>query len=190
MSDATMIPAAGGYTLPAKVFHWSVAILVLGMIPVGIALDSLPKGNVQDTFYAIHKSTGFLVLLLMIGRLVWRFMNPPPPSEPTLPRWQVGASHAVHWTLYAILLVMPFLGWAGSNAFGAPVTVYGLFTLPDLVSKDEPLSKTLLGIHGTLGLIAAALILVHIGAALHHRFVKKDAVVARMTSAPATGGRA
>lgn len=185
MSDATTTPAAGGYTLPAKVFHWAVAILVLGMIPVGIALDSLPKGNVQDTFYALHKSTGFVVLLLMTGRIVWRFISPPPRSEPTLARWQVGASHAVHWTLYAILLAMPILGWAGSNAFGAPVTVYGLFTLPELVSKDEALSKTLLGIHGTLGLIAAALIVIHIAAALHHRFVRKDAVLARMTSAPA-----
>lgn len=183
----TTTPATGGYTLPAKIFHWTVAILVLGMIPVGIALESLPKGNVQDTFYALHKSTGFVVLLLMIGRIVWRLTNPPPPSEPTIARWQVGASHAVHWSLYAILLAMPILGWAGSNAFGAPVSIYGLFTLPDLVSKDEALSKTLLGIHGTLGLLAAALIIIHIAAALYHRFVRKDGVLARMTSAPATG---
>jgi cytochrome b561 len=151
------------------------------MIPVGLVLNSLPQGRIQDAFYAAHKSTGFVILLLMIGRLAYRLVNPPPPAEPTLARWQIGASHAVHWSLYAILLVMPILGWAGSNAFGAPVSVYGLFTLPDLVSKDEPLSKTLLGIHATLGIIAAVLVLIHIGAALHHRFVKKDAVLARMT---------
>ncbi|RXF72840.1 cytochrome b [Hansschlegelia zhihuaiae] len=176
-----MTPAAGGYRLPAKIFHWTVAVLVLGMIPVGLSLESLPKGPIQDAFYAAHKSTGFVVLILMIGRLAFRLANPPPPPEPTLPRWQVAVAHANHWALYAILLVMPFFGWAGSNAFGAPVSVYGLFTLPDLVSKDESLSKTLLAIHATLGLTAAALILLHIGAALQHRFVKKDAVLARMT---------
>lgn len=178
---STPRPASGGYRTPAKILHWTVAVLVLGMIPVGIMLESLPKGPVQDTFYAAHKSTGFVILLLMIARLAFRLGNRPPPPEPDMERWRVGASHAVHWSLYAILLVMPILGWAGSNAFGAPVSIYGLFTLPDIVSKDEPLSKTLLGLHGTLGLIAGALILVHIAAALHHRFVKHDAVLARMT---------
>ena len=181
MTDAPMRPAAGGYAFPAKLFHWSVAILVLGMIPVGIALNSLPQGPIQDAFYAAHKSTGFVVLLLMIGRLGYRLTHPAPPPEPTTPRWQIGVSHAVHWTLYAILLVMPIIGWAGSNAFGAPVSVYGLFTLPDLVTKDEPLSKTLLAIHATLGITAAALITLHIAAALYHRLVRRDAVLARMT---------
>lgn len=188
--DATPAPAAAGYRFPAKLFHWTVAILVLGMIPVGISLNSLPQGPVQDAFYAAHKSTGFVVLVLMLGRLAYRLTHRPPPPEPSLARWQVGASHAVHWTLYLILLVMPFLGWAGSNAFGAPVSVYGLFTLPDLVAKDEPLSKTLLGIHATLGLIAAALIVGHIVMALYHRYGLKDAVLARMTTAPSTEGRA
>jgi cytochrome b561 len=178
-------PANGGYRTPAKVLHWIIAVLVLGMIPVGISLESLPKGPIQDGFYAAHKSTGFLVLVLMLARLAFRLASPPPPSEPTLASWQVGVSHAVHWTLYALLLAMPVIGWAGSNAFGAPVTVYGLFTLPDIASKNEDFSKTLLGIHGTMGLIAGALILIHIAAALYHRFVLKDAVLARMTTAPA-----
>lgn len=185
MTEPTLTPVAGGYAPTAKAFHWTVAVLVLAMIPLGISLGSLPKGAVQDTAYAIHKSTGFLILVLMIGRLAFRLFNPPPPSEPTLARWQIGVSHAVHWALYAILLVMPVIGWAGSNAFGAPVSVYGLFTLPDIMTKDEPLSKTLLGVHATLGFVAAGLILMHIAAALYHRFVRKDAVLARMTSARA-----
>lgn len=189
MNDVGMTPAYGGYRFPAKLFHWTIAVLVLGMIPVGISLDYLPKGPIQDWFYALHKSTGFIVLVLMVGRLAYRLTHRPPPSEPTLERWQIGASHAVHWSLYAILLIMPFFGWAGSNAFGAPVHVFGLFTLPDLVAKDEDFAKTLLGIHAFLGLTAAALVSIHIGAALHHRFVKKDAVLARMTTAPAIEDR-
>lgn len=180
-STGSAIPAAGGYRTPAKILHWTVAILVLGMIPVGLILNALPQGPTQDAFYAAHKSTGFLVLVLMIARLAYRITHRPPPPEPTMARWQIGASHAVHWSLYVILLVMPIIGWAGSNAFGAPVTVYGLFTLPDLLTKDEPLSKTLFSIHATLGITAAVLIVIHIAAALRHRFVERDAVLARMT---------
>jgi cytochrome b561 len=184
-----MIPAAGGYTRTAKAFHWIVAVLVLVMIPVGLSLESLPKGPIQDTFYDLHKSTGFVIFLLMIGRLAWRIASPPPPPEPDMPRLQQALASANHYLLYAILLVMPIFGWAGSNAFGAPVTVYGLFTLPDLVSKDEPLSKTLLGIHAVLGITAAVAVSIHVGAALFHRFVRRDAVLARMTTAPAVEPR-
>jgi len=174
-------PARGGYSRTAKVLHWVIAALVLGLIPVGLSLDLLPQGPIQDFAYLMHKSTGFVVLLLMILRLGWRLACPPPPPEPDMPRWQQAIASANHYAFYAILLTMPWLGWAGSNAFGAPVSVYGLFTLPNLVGEDKELAKTILGWHAALGITVAGLILLHIGAVLFHRFVRRDAVLARMT---------
>ncbi|WP_036305826.1 cytochrome b [Methylopila sp. 73B] len=181
LTASTMTPAAGGYTPTAKVLHWVVAIFVISEIIVGLSLDSIPDGPTKDTIYDLHKSTGIVILTLMIVRLAWRLTNPPPPSEPTLARWQIGLSHAVHWTLYLILLVMPILGWAGSNAFGAPVPVFWLFEMPRIMSENKDLSKQILAVHGTLGFVAGGLILLHVAAALYHRFFLKDAVLARMT---------
>ncbi|HEY0293052.1 MAG TPA: cytochrome b [Hansschlegelia sp.] len=180
MNGIRTTPAAGGYTLTAKIVHWLVAVAVIGLILVGLSLDSIPKGPSQDLAYFLHKSTGVVVLALMTARIAWRLTNPPPPSEPDLARWQVRLSHAVHWTLYAILLVMPVLGWAGSNAFGAPVSVFGLFTMPTLLAEDKELAKQILGWHARLGITAGLLIVLHIAAALYHRFVRHDAVLARM----------
>lgn len=180
MSDVPA-PSSGGYNTTAKVLHWTVAACVLGLITLGLLLDAIPQGPAQDFAYMIHKSTGFLVLVLMLLRLIWRLMNPPPPPEPSMEPWRQAAASATHYAFYALLIAMPIIGWAGSNAYGAPVNVYGLFTLPTILDKNEDLSKQIFWWHETFGLTVGALVLLHAGAALHHRFVRKDAVLARMT---------
>jgi cytochrome b561 len=169
------------YTPTAKTLHWITAVLVLANIPGGILLGVLPDGPVKDTLYDLHRSTGFVILVVVLVRLAWRLTQGAPPPEPGLSKAQVGVSHAVHWTLYLLLLVMPILGWTGANAYGATVSIYWLFDLPNLLAKNEPLSDTLLGWHATLGLITAGLVSLHIAAALYHRFVRHDGVLARMT---------
>lgn len=180
MSEATTQPA-GEYTRTAKILHWTVAVCVIGLIVVGLLLDSIPEGPAGDFAYMMHKSTGFLVLVLMVVRLVWRVVSPPPPPEPGIEPWRQAVASATHYAFYALLIAMPIIGWAGSNAYGAPVTVYGLFTLPTILSENKDLSKEIFWWHETLGLTVGALLILHAGAALHHRFVRKDAVLARMT---------
>lgn len=180
MSSTHLAPVVE-YTTTAKALHWVIAIAVIGLILVGIGREYMPKGPTRDFVTMLHKATGIVVLVLMIARLGWRLTNPPPPSERDLPRWQVGLSHAVHWSLYAILLAMPVIGWVGSNAGGRPVSMYGLFDLPMIAAENKDFGEQMFTLHGYLGYLAAALILLHVGAALYHRLVRHDAVLARMT---------
>jgi cytochrome b561 len=62
----------------------------------------------------------------------------------------------------------------------AAISFFGLFIVPALVEKDEALSKTLFPIHETIGFIIAGLLVMHIGAALYHHFVRHDGVLGRM----------
>lgn len=179
------VPAAGGYTSTAKTLHWIVAVLVIGLIAVGIGREFMPKGPERDFVTMLHKATGIVTLVLMLVRLGYRIANPPPPSEPGLASWKIGLSHATHWAIYAIVIVMPILGWVGSNALGRPVSMYGLFNLPTLVAENKPFGESVYDIHGLLGFTLLGLVVVHVAAALHHHFVLKDAVLARMTSEPA-----
>ena len=39
-------------------------------------------------------------------------------------------AEAVHWSLYAIILIQPLLGWVASSAYRADVPIFGLFNLP------------------------------------------------------------
>ncbi|TXL70079.1 cytochrome b [Vineibacter terrae] len=168
------------YTGPARLLHWTMAVLVLMTIPVGFILLDLPQGRLQDTLFDLHRSIGVLLFVLVVIRLGWRLAHPPPPLPDDLPAWQRAASGTVHRLFYAILLIQPIVGWWGTSAFGAPINVFWLFELPPLVSKDEAAAKQILGWHGIIGITLSVAIAIHVGAALFHHFVRRDAVLRRM----------
>jgi len=90
------------------------------------------------------------------------------------------ASLAAQFALYALLFIVPVLGWAGTNAYGDPVSVFGLFEFPAILAKDQPLSDRIIVWHLAGGLLIAAIALLHIAGALYHGLVKCDGVLARM----------
>lgn len=171
------------YSLPARWLHWLTAIAVLLVIPFGFIMMRLPSGPAQDQLFDLHRSIGFLILCLAVLRVFVRIVKGAPPTPPGLPAWQRVVSHAVHYLLYVLIFAMPLLGWATSSAFGARVSVFGLFTLPDLVAENRPLSDTLGEIHAYLGWTMAVLVAIHIGAALMHGVIQRDGVLSRMIPA-------
>lgn len=175
-----MIDAALRYSAPAKFFHWLSAAMILTAIVLGFAMLESDPGPRQNQFYDLHRSFGFTILLVTGARLAWRLFHPPPPMVPGLPAWQVLVANIVHRTLYVLLLVMPLIGWAGTSAFGARISIFGLFDLPMILEKDEALSKVLLTTHGAMGLLLCLLLFMHIGAALQHHFLRKDDTLRRM----------
>jgi cytochrome b561 len=85
-----------------------------------------------------------------------------------------------HAVLFALMLAIPLSGWIYSSSTGVSVVYLGLVPLPDLVPKDREMAKTLLLVHKSLNYMLAAVVLVHIAAALKHHFVDRDDVLARM----------
>ena len=90
------------------------------------------------------------------------------------------AALAAQYALYLLLFVVPVLGWAGTNAYGDPVSVFGLFEFPAILAKDQPLSDRIFGWHLAGGLLVAAIVALHVAGALYHRFGRRDRVLARM----------
>jgi cytochrome b561 len=168
------------YTGVARALHWTMALLVIAMIPAGFVLLSLPAGPIQDTAFNLHRSTGVLLFVLTALRLAWRLSHPPPPLPASIPAAQRAVAHLVHVALYALLFAMPVIGWWATSAYGAPIIVFGLFELPPLVAKDEALALRAFALHGYVGIALALLIAAHAGAALHHHFIKRDGVLRRM----------
>lgn len=138
------------------------------------------EGPLQSRLFDLHRSFGAVVLTLTALRLAWRLLHKPPPLPASVPAWQARVSRVVHWALYGLLFATPLMGWAGTSAYRAPISVFGLFFLPPIVTEDRALSEKLLGLHVVLMLMLAALIVMHVGAALFHHFVGKDGVLARM----------
>jgi cytochrome b561 len=171
---------ADHYPPSSKLFHWAVAICVLTIIPVAIIMVNIEEGPTQDFLFQFHKSLGVLILILMTLRLINRLIVGAPMADPEIEPWQRSVSSIVHTSLYVLLFAMSILGYVAHSVYGAPTPFFGLFEIPPVFSKNEELSEQLFTVHQVLGLLVAALVLMHIGGALYHRFIRGDHVLQRM----------
>jgi cytochrome b561 len=99
-----------------------------------------------------------------------------------MPALQQSFAHATHWALYALLIVQPIVGWIATSAYRAPVLYFWLFELPPIWKEDRPFSEAMFRVHMDTGIFIAALICLHIAAALYHHFVVKDRVLTGMVN--------
>lgn len=169
-----------GYTGTQKALHWLMALLIVAMLAVGLSLPRLAPGPLANVLYEVHKSTGMLVLALALLRLAIRLRRGAPPLDPGLPRWQRLAAGASHAALYLLLIAMPLVGWAATSACCRPVAF--LWTVPVTlpVPAGDAVAKPLFALHLALGLTLIAVVAVHVAAALHHHFVRRDDTLRRM----------
>ena len=175
------------YTATARLLHWVVALMVLSTIPIGTVMlqDGISRST-QDTLFILHKNGGVIILLLVLARIAWRIGHPAPPLPETVPAWQRTASHLAHMGLYAMLLFMAVTGFVRVSAGGFPIEMLDAIGFPRLVPRSDELAETAQMLHHNGRVVLVALILAHVGAALHHAVVKRDGVFSRIW--PPVGG--
>lgn len=172
------------YRPAARHLHWATAASILVMLPLGFAMTYRGEtmevwDGITNAMFSTHKLLGFLLLWLVAGRLLYRLLKGAPPDEPSLRPWQKHLSHAVHWLLYGLLLVVPLLGWIGISLYPS-LTIFGLFDLPALTGPDQPRAERALAVHGLLARVLMVLAALHVAAALQHHFLRRDGVLRRM----------
>lgn len=174
------------YTGTAKAFHWLTVLGIVIVVPLGIAMLNVGPGETQNRLFDLHRSVGVVIFVITALRLLWRQIHPPPALPESVPGWQARAAVATHWALYALLVVIPILGWLGSSYFGARVSVFGLFSLPLVVEQDRAVAELVLRAHVACVVALALLLALHIGAAIHHHVIRRDTVLRRMLPGPMT----
>src|SRR5665213_829975 len=102
---------AGGYTPTAKVLHWLVVALLLAQYTIAWNMPHIGRNTKPDTIINLHFSLGVLVFVVVLVRLAWRWTHAEPVPLDGIPPWQVTTARLVHGLLYALLLVIPVLGW-------------------------------------------------------------------------------
>jgi cytochrome b561 len=174
-------PANGAYTTAAKWLHWSMAVLVLAMLPVGFLMiqEGLAK-PLQNTLFIFHKNVGVLLLGLIVIRIIYRVRHAPPPKPAHLPAWQIRAANLSHAALYVLLLVMPVAGYVRVRAGGFPIETLDAMGIGTFISKSETLAGVAKSVHFYGAWAIAGFVALHVGAALHHGIVKRDGVFSRM----------
>jgi len=69
------------YGLVSILLHWLVALAVFGLFGLGLWMVGLDYySSWYRTAPDLHKSIGILLFVVMLGRLLWRFLTPPPPA--------------------------------------------------------------------------------------------------------------
>ena len=168
------------YTPVAKGLHWLMAVLILGLLALGIYMSELPLSPQKLTLYSWHKWFGVTVFLLVWLRLAWRVTHRPPALPDTLSAPMRLAAHAGHAALYVLMIAIPLTGWLMSSAKGFQTVWFGVLPIPDLLGRDRELGDLLQQVHKLLNLLLMLTLAGHVLAALWHHFVLEDDTLRRM----------
>lgn len=169
------------YGLIAVVLHWITAIAVVGLFALGLWMVGL---DYYHPWYrdapAIHKGIGVLLFAVVSVRLLWRLSGPLPRPEPGWRAFERRAAPLVHRLLYLLLFGTMASGYLISTADGRPIDVFGVISIPAVVS-DLPAQADRAGdVHLALAIALIALASIHAAGALKHHFSNRDNTLMRM----------
>jgi cytochrome b561/polyisoprenoid-binding protein YceI len=178
----------------ARTFHWLVALLIFGLIPLGMIANRMaqqvadPATAVDEAFvaqtvllFSLHKTLGVTLFLVALARILWALSQPKPrPLHPER-RLETLAAEAAHWLLYGSLVLVPLTGWIGHAATTGFAPIWWPFgqSLP-FVPKDDGLAETFASLHILFVRVLVVALLAHVAGALKHQIVDRDATLRRM----------
>ncbi|WP_010138017.1 cytochrome b/b6 domain-containing protein, partial [Oceanicola sp. S124] len=182
------------YGRVTRVIHWLTALLILAAFPLGyvahqmsLSIDDL-TGQAQAsliartaTLFSVHKTLGVAVVFVSLFRIAWGIAQRRPGLIRGEHRAEALAAETVHYLLYTLLILVPVSGWihhAASAGF-API-LWPLGQGLPLVPQSESLSALASGLHWIFAWSLAGVLALHIGGALKHHVIDRDATLRRM----------
>ncbi len=166
------------YSALVAILQWVSAVAILVLMGLGVLAVRASSEASTDALLRIHVPVGILVLAPTCERLLRRLFDQRPADVAGLP-WQALTAKATHGLLYGIQLLMGVseiallvASRAGSILFEGnpgPLPSFSIF---------GPMAGH---VFGTFTLVALSIL--HIGAALHHQFRRRDGLLLRMTVA-------
>lgn len=166
------------YSTGAIILHWLIAVPIILNALLAVYMNSLPPLE-RPPLIMVHAATGLTVLALSVARIGWRLTHTPPPAPSWLKPWERHLANSVHAAFYLLIVALPLIGWCMASARGRTVSIFGLFDVRPLPLPAEA-APTFAGMHVTMGYLMIALVALHIGGVLKHRFIDRDHVFARM----------
>lgn len=165
----------------SRAIHWLMALGILGALGFGTYLARIEPSFDTLWMYGAHKSVGITLLALVLLRIVWHAISPPPAALTTgVPDWQVTAARLSHRFLYLLMLLVPLSGWVGASGTGIPTVIFGAITMPAIAPATEFWDTAGFAAHGLLTKVLFALVLLHVAGALSHSVLYRDKTLVRM----------
>lgn len=166
------------YPRSLRVLHWARAALVLGLLWAGWHMTGLDdEGTAKfEIYYPWHKSFGLLAFLMVLVQITIRRCTPGLPGTPqTLARYEQALSKLVHRGLYALLVIVPLMGYSMSSTFTMSdgIFFFGV-NLPEFLPKNDNWFAVFQWLHKVLAYTLLGLIVLHVVGAIKHRFLDRD----------------
>lgn len=176
----TSTPDRDKYPTSMRVLHWLRAAVVIGVLGAGWVMVNLLPDELPakfDVLYPNHKQFGLLALALALAQLAVRRRSRDPELPKALAPWEQWLSKFTHRALYALLIIVPLMGYSMSSTFtqsdGVPFFFFG--HVPELLPKNDRWFEVLQLLHRILAYALLALLVLHLAGAFKHRFLDKRA---------------
>lgn len=98
------------YGLIAKLFHWTIALILILQIPLGFYLVNLDYGSQRISIENIHIVFGLTVFYLTIFRILNKILNPVPQLRSNFFIGQKYIARLNHLLLYITLVLITVSG--------------------------------------------------------------------------------
>jgi len=168
----------GQFTLPARLLHWVMAVMIVAMLFIGVAMVASLAS--YHRLVSIHKLLGIAILALVVVRFVVRLRGPLPPFLATMSATEQRIASWSEYTLYALMFVLPLVGWAMLSTARYPIVLWGSWHLPPILPHSLWGYAVLRRVHAILAYFLFAMFVAHLSAVLFHTLVKRDGLLRRM----------
>lgn len=178
----------GRYSPVGIVFHWVMAVLVLFQLGWGFWTDWMMPGGDKVFAYQVHSAAGLPILLLAVGRIVWRMLITDPYNDADTQGVQTKIAHITAMLFYVTFFTLPLSGWVMWSSVASPGPLYlgGLVPWPQVpLDGLEPITRYAIldlaeDVHIASVILLLLLIPAHAGAALKHHFWDRHDVLRGM----------
>jgi cytochrome b561 len=157
--------------------HWLIALLIFMLLGIGkfVMPGVSPDDPQKAMMLQIHAYTGGALAVLFIVRLVMRFAVKIPAPADAGNAFLNFVGKATHFLLYLLVAGMAFSGLGLFQLADLPAVFSGAKAYPQNFFEYLPRMG-----HGLISWVLLMLVLLHIGAAFFHQFIRKDNLLGRM----------
>ncbi len=172
---------SGRFDRTSIALHWFTVFLIAAQFASAWLHEAVDhETRLAAALLTMHRSTGMLIWIVVLARLVWRrcfaYLPPFPHSMPKLQQWIAKANE---YGLYALLVVQPITGLGNVLFHGRPFTLL-IWEVPVLLTPDTAIRGLFVAAHELGAKALVVLIGLHAGAALFHGLVLRDGVLQRI----------
>jgi cytochrome b561 len=172
------MPDRRQFNLLARILHWTMAAMILTMLCIGVAMvASLADYHL---LVAIHRPLGIAVLVLVVVRFANRKLSTLPPFPSTMSQRERQVAKVSEYLMYALMLVLPMVGWGMLSAAHYPIVLLGSVYLPWILPHNLELYWALRQAHTVLAYLFFAMFVAHFSAILFHTLIVRDGLLGRM----------